>query len=97
MNFSSDIVNPNSHTRLSSWPVTIRASVQKEVRDEMVEVVMTAMEKFHWDSTEIANYMKRELDIRFGCSWHVVVGEEFGFDVDFEVIRSLFEAPQSQF
>ena len=26
-----------------------------------------------------------ELDKRLGCSWHVVVGEEFGFDVTYEV------------
>ena len=50
-----------------------------------MEVLMTAMEKFHWDNTEIANFLKRELDARFGCSWHVVTGEEYGFDIDFEV------------
>lgn len=46
---------------------------------------MTAMEKYHWDTQEIPDYLKRELDTRFGCSWHVVVGEDFGFDVDVEV------------
>ena len=50
-----------------------------------MDILVTAMEKFHWDNTEISNYMKKELDTRFGCSWHVVTGEEFGFDVDFEV------------
>ena len=28
---------------------------------------------------------QREMDLRFGCSWHVVAGEEFGFDFDYEV------------
>ena len=28
---------------------------------------------------------KMELDGRYGCSWHVVAGEEFGTDVTFEV------------
>ena len=46
---------------------------------------MTAMDKYHWDTQEIPNYLKKELDTRFGCSWHVVAGEEFGFDVDVEV------------
>ena len=46
---------------------------------------MTAMEKYHWDTQEIPDYLKRELDTRFGCCWHVVVGEDFGFDVDVEV------------
>ena len=85
-NFNSELVNPNSFTRLTSWPMTVKSSVKRDVREEMLEIVMTAMEKFHWDTSEIPNYLKRELDTRFGCSWHVVVGEEFGFDVDFEVI-----------
>ena len=28
-----------------------------------------------------------ELDEKFGCSWHVVVGEDFGFDMTFEVLH----------
>ena len=52
---------------------------------EMMDILITAMEKFHWDHTAISDYLKRELDTRYGCSWHVVTGEEFGFDIDFEV------------
>ena len=43
------------------------------------------MDKYHWNTQEIPDFLKKELDTRFGCSWHVVVGEEFGFDVDVEV------------
>ena len=84
--FSTDIVNPNSVTRLTSWPITVRSSIQADKRAEILDIVITAMDKFHWNATEITNYLKRELDTRFGCSWHVVAGEEFGFDVDFEVM-----------
>ena len=52
---------------------------------EIMDILITAMEKFHWDHTSISDYLKRELDTRYGCSWHVVAGEEFGFDIDFEV------------
>ena len=52
---------------------------------EMMDILITAMEKFHWDHTAISDYLKRELDTRYGCSWHVVTGEEVGFDIDFEV------------
>ena len=63
-------------------------------------MIIQAMEKFQWESMEICNYLKVqhstfqdydfqffqvELDKKFGCSWHVVAGEELGFDVDFEV------------
>ena len=29
---------------------------------------------------------QRELDIRLGCSWQVVVGEMYSFSVDFEQV-----------
>ena len=29
--------------------------------------------------------LQKDLDKRFGCSWHVVVGEEFGFEITHEV------------
>ena len=43
-------------------------------------------------------YHQTELDKRLGCSWHVVVGEEFGFDVTYEVRdRGRYhEDPQAQ-
>ena len=103
---ASEIVNPNTATRTCAWPIVIRCSLVGEQREETLELVTTAMEKFVWETTEIAKYLKvrfecfithcsndssisvnvhqKELDMRFGCAWHVVVGEEFGFDVDFE-------------
>ena len=54
-------------------------------QEEIIEVVITALEKFHWENRDIAFWVKAELDKRFGCSWHVVVGEEFGFDITYEV------------
>ena len=35
-------------------------------------------------------HLKKELDTRFGCSWHVVTGEEFGFDIDFEAEKMMY-------
>ena len=78
-------MNPNSFTRSSAWPITVKSDVSQEMKVEIMDVLITAMEKFHWDHTSISDYLKRELDTRYGCSWHVVTGEEFGFDIDFEV------------
>ena len=30
-------------------------------------------------------FFQQELDKKFGCMWHVVAGEEFGFDLDYDV------------
>ena len=32
-------------------------------------------------------FFQIDLDKKFGCTWHVVAGEEFGFDLDFKVGR----------
>ena len=34
--------------------------------------------------------IKEALDKRFGTTWHVVVGEGFGFDISYEITRYLF-------
>ena len=66
-------MNPNTVTRLTSWPVTVRSSIRREVRDEILEIIVTAMEKFHWDTKEIPNYLKRELDR--GCAVYALESE----------------------
>ena len=36
---------------------------------------------------------QRELDIRLGCSWQVVVGEMYSFSIDFEQVDHLSSPP----
>ena len=57
------------------------------------------MERFNWAGLHIAHHLKvsltppavycsavqMELDRRLGCIWHAIVGEEFSFDVTYEV------------
>ena len=52
----------------------------------IINLINQAAENFQWDSPKIAAYVKMNLDQHFGCSWHVVVGEQFSFNIDFEVI-----------
>ena len=47
--------------------------------------MITALEKFHWENTAVARWVKVELDRRLGCSWHAVVGEQFSCDTTYEV------------
>ena len=35
-------------------------------------------------------YCQVSMDKLFGCMWHVVAGEEFSFDLTYEVRRQLF-------
>ena len=35
--------------------------------------------------------IKEALDTRFGTTWHVVVGEGFGFDISYEISRIFYK------
>ena len=37
---------------------------------------------------QAAQMIKEGLDKRLGATWHVVVGEGFGFDISYEISRS---------
>ena len=37
-----------------------------------------------------AQMIKEALDKRFGTTWHVVVGEGFGFDISYEISRLFY-------
>ena len=41
--------------------------------------------------------IKDALDKRFGTTWHVVVGEGFGFDISYEITRYHFITIKSKF
>ena len=43
----------------------------------------------NWDSLMHCSYGKVALDKLYGCMWHVVAGEEFSFDLTFEVSQEL--------
>ena len=38
---------------------------------------------------EREKYFQIDLDQRMGCIWHVIVGEEFGFEITYEVRHSI--------
>eukprot|EP00088_Acartia_fossae_P061102 TRINITY_DN73353_c0_g1_i1.p1 TRINITY_DN73353_c0_g1~~TRINITY_DN73353_c0_g1_i1.p1 ORF type:complete len:122 (-),score=15.53 TRINITY_DN73353_c0_g1_i1:80-424(-) len=59
-------------------------------KEDILELITANIEKFIWRSTEISQFIKIELDKKFGCSWHVVTGEEFGTDITFEVGAMLY-------
>ncbi|KAJ3355589.1 Dynein light chain 4, axonemal [Kappamyces sp. JEL0680] len=71
-----------------------------EMRTEAVDMVVTAVEK-HIGNYEVSivasserqaasKSIKESMDKRAGSSWHVVVGEGFGFEVTHEMRNLLY-------
>ncbi|TMS23004.1 Extracellular serine/threonine protein kinase FAM20C [Larimichthys crocea] len=56
----------------------------EEMRVETMELCVTACEKFATNNESAAKMIKESMDKKFGSSWHVVIGEGFGFEVTHE-------------
>jgi len=51
--------------------------MSEEMQQESVDVASTALEKYNIEK-DIAAQIKKEFDKRYGPTWHVVVGRNFG-------------------
>ncbi|KAJ3377675.1 Dynein light chain 4, axonemal [Entophlyctis sp. JEL0112] len=73
-----------------NYPLVKVCDMVEELKLEVVDMVVTAVEK-HFGNYEVASMVIKELmDKRCGSSWHVVVGEGFGFDVTHEMRNLMF-------
>lgn len=51
--------------------------MSEEMQQEAVDIASAALEKYNIEK-DIAAQIKKEFDKRFGATWHVVVGKNFG-------------------
>lgn len=54
-----------------------------ELKEEIFEISLKAVKEFTLER-EIAGVVKKELDIKHGSTWHVIVGRSFGSYVTHE-------------
>ncbi|TPX34813.1 hypothetical protein SmJEL517_g02532 [Synchytrium microbalum] len=73
-----------------NYPLVKVCDMVDEVRVEAVDSVVTAVEKHANNFEAAAKSVKELMDKRCGTSWHVVVGEGFGFEVTHEIKNLLF-------
>lgn len=64
------------------------SDMSEELKGEAVEIAVTACEKHAANNEAAAKMIKETMDKKFGPSWHVVVGEGYGFELSYEC-RSL--------
>ncbi|XP_077576069.1 dynein axonemal light chain 4 isoform X1 [Stigmatopora nigra] len=68
------------YKRLHSFPLIRHTDMPEEMRVETMELCVTACEKFATNNESAAKMIKESMDKKFGSSWHVVIGEGFGFE-----------------
>ncbi|XP_023335664.1 dynein light chain 4, axonemal-like [Eurytemora carolleeae] len=68
-----------------TYPMVSHTDMTEIMKTETLELCTNACEK-HVNNNELAAKMiKENLDIKYGPTWHVVVGEGFSFDLTYEV------------
>ncbi|KAI8842805.1 Dynein light chain 4, axonemal [Chytriomyces hyalinus] len=73
-----------------NYPLVKSCDMVDELKLEVVDMVVTAVEKHFSNYESAAKVIKELMDKRCGSSWHVVVGEGFGFDVTHESKTKMF-------
>ncbi|KAK2785661.1 Dynein light chain [Onygenales sp. PD_12] len=53
------------------------ADMSEDMQQEAIDVATEAMDKYHIEK-DIAQYIKKEFDLRKGATWHCIVGRNFG-------------------
>ncbi|XP_011819605.1 PREDICTED: dynein light chain 4, axonemal isoform X1 [Colobus angolensis palliatus] len=72
------------YKRLQTFPLVRHSDMPEEMRLETMELCVTACEKFSNNNESAAKMIKETMDKKFGSSWHVVIGEGFGFEITHE-------------
>lgn len=58
-----------------------QGDMQSETVSEAVDIIISAVDKNPGNYEAAARQIKESVDRKFGPSWHVVVGEGYGFEV----------------
>lgn len=61
--------------------VIVMTDLPNELQIEILDAVMTAIDKFQPNFESASQNVKEFLDKQYGFSWHVVIGKGFSYDV----------------
>ncbi|KAF8560571.1 hypothetical protein P879_11471 [Paragonimus westermani] len=76
--------------RVYTYPLIKHCDMQEDMKTEVMELCVTACEKFPSDNEAAARLVKETLDKKFGSPWHVAIGEGYGFELTYEINNLLY-------
>ncbi|PWN53861.1 hypothetical protein IE53DRAFT_309462 [Violaceomyces palustris] len=82
---------PGDAASTASAPKAIIKNVDmtEEMQQEVVDIASEALSRLSVEK-DIAAYVKRTMDERFGATWHAVVGKNFGSYVTHETKHFIY-------
>ncbi|XP_064614635.1 dynein axonemal light chain 4-like [Liolophura sinensis] len=87
---ASEDKKTDSEKRIHTYPLIRHSDMTDDMRTETMELCVTACEKFSTNNEFASKMIKETMDKKFGASWHVVVGEGYGFEVTHELKNMLY-------
>ncbi|XP_022917870.1 dynein axonemal light chain 4 [Onthophagus taurus] len=73
-----------------TYPLVRYCDMSEEAKQEIVELVVTACEKFADNNEAAAKMVKEQMDKKLGPPFNVVIGEGFGFEISYEAKNLLY-------
>ncbi|KAK9859772.1 hypothetical protein WJX84_003532 [Apatococcus fuscideae] len=76
--------------KMAKYPLVRQTDMLAEMREEAVDVCVTAVEKHQADMEKCTQAIKEALDRKFGPRWHVIAGNYFSFEITHECKNLLY-------
>ncbi|QLG72789.1 hypothetical protein HG535_0D04980 [Zygotorulaspora mrakii] len=68
---------------INSKPILKASDISDELKDDIFAISLEATNKFELER-DIAGSIKKQLDLKYDTTWHVIVGKNFGSYVTHE-------------
>lgn len=78
------------YTQSLNFPLEKTSDMSEEMRAESKEIIVNAIEKYEDNYEQAAKHAKEQMDKKFGPSWHCVIGEGFGFEINYELKHLMY-------
>merc|ERR1712018_471471 len=72
------------------FPMVRYTDMDEDMKKEVMEICNTACDNHAANNELCAKNIKEVLDKKFGPSWHVIVGEGFGFEISYETKKMFY-------
>ncbi|CAH8586776.1 unnamed protein product [Heterobilharzia americana] len=76
--------------RIHTYPLLKHSDMNEDMLTEVMELCVTACEKFSTDNEAASRFVKETMDKKFGAAWQVAIGESFGFEITYDIKSILY-------
>ena len=76
--------------KIAKYPLVKFSDMPAEMRDEAIDISISAVEKFPKNMEKATQTIKENMDRKFGSHWNVICGEGFSYEISYEVKHVLY-------